>query len=357
MYLYILLIFIIGWIGYLIAKKKYTEKVSKISFLILLYVVCLFAMGFRDSSVGPDTNVYEKIFNKYAHNDWGFIFYEQSSVETFEIGIKLLMKSCSEVISNYYFYQIVFSSIYIGIFFHLIYRYTSNVILATAIFLSGGLYMQTFNVARQMLAVAIISYSMIFLIEKKYLKSFLALGIAYFFHKSCLIASVIYLVYPFRNNKYILALAPMLMLFLLMSIEQFILPFAYNVFGEAYVNYILSEYTRPNKGVILQLMWIFNLIISLISLYYFKRNGSLQFYATLSLLAVGCYWVGLSINYADRMGLYFLPAILLMYDKFGSSIKNKTVKFLYYNGFTIFYILYFYYYTKTIESINYECII
>ena len=152
-------------------------------------------------------------------------------------------------------------------------------------------------------------------------------------------------------------LTPLLLVIAVLSIEKILLPLLLNLFGDKYLGYAISDYSRPNKGILLKLIWLFNLIISVISLLYFKEKSSLQFLGILSLGAVACYWIGLSINYADRVGLIFLPAIMLMYDKVGCNLKNKTSRFLFINGFTLFYISYFYYYINTIESIKYECII
>lgn len=358
MYLYIALIFFIGWISHPLIKKNYSERAANITFLLLMFPVCLFAMGFRDTSVGMDTLSYKLFFDDYIHHSWYKIFTEKptGNGDTVELGLKIMMKICSEIYPNYYFYQFVFSTLYLTLFFIFIYRYTSNVILAFAIFLGGGLYMQTFNIARQMLAIAITAYSMMYLLERKFIKSLVLIGIAYLFHSSSLLALMMFIVYPFRDNKNILKAVPIFMILAVVSIERLLMPML-TLFGDKYVGYATSNYSRPNKGIILMIMWLFNLILAIMSLYKYKGKSWIHFFAIFSLGAVGCYWIGLSINYADRVGLLFFPAIVLMYDKVGSSINSKRLKFFYLNGFTLFYILYFCYYTGTIHSIEYKSII
>lgn len=359
MYLYIILIFFIGWFSHSILKWKYSEKLANLIFLSLMLLVCLFAMGFRDTSVGVDTVSYKQFFDDYVHYDWNKILTEKptGNGDTVELGLKILMKLCADIYPNYYFYQFIFSSIYLLLIFNFIYKHTSNVVLAFAIFLGGGLYMQTFNIARQMLAIAFTAYSMTYILDRKFIKALLLIWIAYLFHSSSVLALIMFVVYFISKNKYILMLTPLLLVIAVLSIENFLLPLLLNLFGDKYLGYAISDYSRPNKGILLKLIWLFNLIISVISLLYFKEKSSLQFFGILSLGAVACYWIGLSINYADRVGLMFLPAIMLMYDKVGSNINNKTIRFLFINGFTLFYISYFYYYIQTIESIKYDCIV
>lgn len=324
-----------------------------------MFLVCLFAMGLRDTSVGVDTSSYKQFFDDYIHYDWNKILTEKptGNGDTVELGQKIMMKLCAQIYPNYYFYQFIFSCIYLLLFCNFIYKHASNVVLAFAIFLGGGLYMQTFNIARQMFAIALTAYSMTYIMEKKYIKSLVIIWIAYLFHSSSILALIMFVVYFIRNNRFLLMATPLILILAVLSIEKFMLPLLMNLFGDKYLGYAISDFSRPNKGIILKLMWGFNFILSIFSIFYYKNKSSLKFLAVLSLGAVACYWIGLSINYADRVGLMFLPAIMLMYDEFGSSINNKTLRFLFINGFTMFYILYFYYYIQTIESIQYECII
>ncbi|MBD5292634.1 MAG: EpsG family protein [Bacteroides sp.] len=359
MYLYIILIFIIGWLLHPIIERKYCKRTADIIFLGLMTTVCLFAMGLRDASVGMDTETYKSFFEDYQRYNWYKIFTEKPTAQgndTVELGLKILMKLCGELYPNYYFYQVVFSGIYIGLFIYFIYKYTFNVILAFAIFLGGGLFMQTFNIARQMLAIAILAYSMIFLIEKKYILSLLSIAFAYLFHTSSIVALIMFVVYPLRNNKVILYFTPFLMLLFLRLINDIVLPLLLNSFGEQYLRYAMSDFSRPNKGIILKLMWGSNFILSVWALY--KKDSSvLRFLAILALVAVACFIIGLSINYADRVGLTFLPALLILYDRFGQTFTKTSWKKLYYNSFTAFYLIYFCYYTLTIGSISYSSII
>ena len=65
MYIYIIIIYIISVIVYPLVQRKYTEKIADILVIFFMFIVCLFAMGFRDVSVGVDTIEYKKIFDDY----------------------------------------------------------------------------------------------------------------------------------------------------------------------------------------------------------------------------------------------------------------------------------------------------
>ena len=64
MYIYIIIIYIISVIVYTLVQRKYTEKIADILVIFFMFIVCLFAMGFRDVSVGVDTIEYKKIFDE-----------------------------------------------------------------------------------------------------------------------------------------------------------------------------------------------------------------------------------------------------------------------------------------------------
>lgn len=361
MYLYIILIFLIGWSIHPIIERKYNPKTANVIFLLLMCPVCVFAMGLRDSSVGVDTVSYKSFFEDYVYYNWDKVIHDQDTGQgnAVEPGLKILMKLCAEVYPNYFFYQLVFSVLYVGLFIKFIYKYTSNVVLSFAFFLGSGLFMQTFNIARQMFAGAILAYSIVYVIEKKYIKSLIIIGIAYLFHKSSLIMLVMFMVYPLRNKKFIMNLAPLGMLILIVSVERILLPLLLNSVGDKYLMYALNDFSRPNKGMFLKLVWGINLLISLIALYkkYKINNGNIKFLSILTLGGFSCFWIGLSINYADRVGLIFLPAIMLLYNNMGMEISGIKRKKIYYNGFTLFYLFYFWYSTSIIESVSYKSII
>lgn len=357
MYIYIAIVFIIAWSLHNIIQKYHCKKMANLIVVIILFPVCSFAMGFRDINVGVDTVEYKIIFDDYLNYNWNKIITDDSSEDRIELGFKILMKVCGEIYPNYYFYQFIFSIIYIFLNLNLIYRYTSNVILTCAFFLGGGMFMQAFNIARQMFAVAIVGYAIISLLNDKFFKSIFIIIISYFFHSSSLIVLILVLLYPFRKYKFAMTIAPIILIILIILINDILLQAVFVIFGDKYLEYIINDYSRPNTGIMTKMMWIINFIVA-ITIYYFgdKKQYSIKFLALSTLIAVSCFWVGLFINYADRMGLYFLPCILLLYDKVGESIKSPITKYLYTNGLTLFYIIYFCYWTSINKAVSYNVI-
>ena len=151
--------------------------------------------------------------------------------------------------------------------------------------------------------------------------------------------------------------APFFILLGVFLANDYLLPFLLSIGGNDYALYVLRDFNRPNLGYVTKGFWVMNFIISC----YFcfgKHSGWKDLYlALLSLVAVVCFWIGLQINYVDRVGYYFLPCIMMLYDRGEYFIVNKTKKFFYSDGLILFFISYFYYWTYTNEAITYDCIV
>lgn len=206
MYIYIVIIFIFAWVSYPVISRKFSMHTANIFVVVLLYIVCTFAMGLRTTAVGVDTIEYKKIFDDYLNYSWHKILTDDASQDRIEFGFKLFMKVCGEICPSYYFYQFVFSVIYVYLCLNFIMKYCNCAIMTGAIFLGGGLYMQSFNIARQMFAVIIVGYAIVNLLDGKYIKSILVIFFASLFHGTSLIVLGLLLIYPLRKYKYILRL-------------------------------------------------------------------------------------------------------------------------------------------------------
>lgn len=358
MYLYITITFIIAWFVHLILAKRYSIRIANIVFLSILFPVLVFAMGFRDYHVGIDTVTYKQIFEDYLQYSWEKVLTDDSDTDRIELGFRILMKICGDIYPNYYFYQILSSLLFILLSFIFIYRYTKNIVLCCAIFLGCGLYFQTFNIARQLFAVIISAFAIPLLFEKKYLKSILIIFIAYLFHSTAIIVSVIYLIYVVRKIKFLMFIAPIVLCIVVSFINDALLETVFLIFGDKYTDYVMNDFSRPNTGIFLKSMWLINVILAIISYYAPSlKTYNLRMLALTTLAGAMCYWIGLSVNYVDRIGLYFLPGIILLYDKIEYRLENNWIKFLFKNFFTVYYITYFTYFSIINESLAFRCII
>lgn len=358
MYLYITITFIIAWIVHLLLTKRYTVRIANIAFLSILFPVLVFAMGFRDYHVGIDTVTYKQIFTDYLHYSWERVLTDDSDADRIELGFRILMKLCGEIYPNYYFYQIFSSFLFILLSFIFIYKYTRNIVLCCAIFLGCGLYFQTFNIARQMFAVIVAGFALPLLFNKKYLKSILIIFIAYLFHSTAIIVSVIFLIYLVRKIKFIMFIAPLVLCLIVSVINDALLETVFLIFGDKYTDYVLNDFSRPNTGIFLKSMWLLNVALSIISYYTPSlKTYNIRILGLTTLVAAMCYWIGLSVNYVDRIGLYFLPGIILLYDKIENKMENNWGKFIFNNFFIIYYTAFFTYFSIINEALAFRCII
>lgn len=230
--------------------------------------------------------------------------------------------------------------------------------MSCAIFLGCGLYFQTFNIARQLYAVIISAYALPLLFEKKYLKSILIIFIAYLFHSTAIIVSVIFLIYLVRKIKFIMFIAPLVLCLIVSVINDALLETVFLIFGDKYTDYVLNDFSRPNTGIFLKSMWLLNVALSIISYYTPSlKTYNIRILGLTTLFAAMCYWIGLSVNYVDRIGLYFLPGIILLYDKIENKMGNNWGEFIFNNFFIIYYTVYFTYFSIINEALAFRCII
>ena len=111
---------------------------DKNRYLYLKFIVIplILVMGFRNYTVGVDTASY---------------------MHYYEVGYCLLLKVSSLFVDNYYFFQILQAIIFNVLIMYFIQENTQNYFLAYSVFLGMGMYTLSFNITRQMIAVAIIT--------------------------------------------------------------------------------------------------------------------------------------------------------------------------------------------------------
>ena len=324
-------VFLITWyiflcgLYYFLHNKYDNKNVNKI-FLILLFIPCSIIMGVRSSNVGVDTWNYERMFYYFSTLSWREIcssFY----TDGIEMGFVLLNKLCSLIVDDYFFFQFVFSSVFCMLMALFIYNNSSNVLMSSIIFLGSGLYLTGFNIFRQMLAVAILANSINLLLKGEWKKVVLLVIIATFIHTSSIVFLLVILLYIFRRHVSFLKIILFISLFFAFD-WHLVLSLTEHVAPESYMKYTTNTQDAMNAGFV-RILWFIVLVFSFVVVY--KKS----FLLWQKVIAVSCvvyvcsFWIGLNFNFFERLGLYFQPFIILLFDGIEEKVKPLTLRRLY----------------------------
>lgn len=148
-------------------RKKGTIKTSTI-FLILSFIPLLVLIGFRNITVGVDTENYVLAFNRIMNNSLTY-----ADKNWLGVGYIVICKIIGIIFGNsYVFVHLTIGFFTLFFFYKAIWNNSDIPTVSMYIFISMCLFYQTFNQARQMLAIAIIFYSIQY-IKTKNLKAFI----------------------------------------------------------------------------------------------------------------------------------------------------------------------------------------
>lgn len=184
------LVFLVALVYNFIGDKK---KVSNPNLLIVFLSYLALFVGLGDMIGGYDRYIYGEAFDTIADirisgNGYGSVLY---LVQGSEYGYFVWQILCSFITSNRYVFIFLTTLLIYILCFLAIRKHVTNYPLACIIFL-GFFYYFTMTYLRQVLAVTIVWQGVHYIWERKPIKFFLIVFVAYLFHSSALIFAPIY---------------------------------------------------------------------------------------------------------------------------------------------------------------------
>ncbi|MDO9629236.1 MAG: EpsG family protein [Acholeplasmataceae bacterium] len=231
MLFYIILFIICVFLSYFssfLHENKYENK--KVLFLIdfLPYLILIIITGFR-YNVGTD-------YIGYTRN---FVTLKYADIERIEFSFRLIVSMVHQLgldqqLMFFIYSTITYTLIFLGVrYFDPEGKYRHFVMaLLITLFLFN-----IFNTIRQMAAVAIIFYSLKYILEKKYIIYVVLILLGYFFHKSAIVFGVFFLIILQFNIRFYLGL----------------LIVAPVMFFTNFINFVISLYVRFTGSVFYQI--------------------------------------------------------------------------------------------------------
>lgn len=322
--------------------EKISVKKNQILFLFIVFSVFILIMGLRDVSVGVDTNTYSKHYSNILNSSWKDIFLGNVASNTMEIGWNVWMKLCTYVSPYYLFFQIIYAIVYCWFSARFISK-TSNVFVSTVLFLGLGMFTGAFNIQRQYLAVIWLGNSYLAYREKKIKETVIYFLGAVLVHKLSICFILVYVIYALKDKEKLVKALPIVGIIVALN-YKLIIALA-TVFVPAYHNYYTNEKAAPQTASGVWIIWGIIICISLYGIYSKKiRNQEYKIICIFSLGYVLCNIIGLQFNYFERIGLYFVSLLLLVFADFGLYLKriySENIGRIYYTGLVGCYIVYY----------------
>lgn len=101
------------------------------------------------------------------------------------------------------------------------------------------------------------------------------------------------------------------------------------IYEHMYNNYYSNQKEILEAGMV-KIMWAIVTAISLYQIYFSRsKNRYYSVYAMASLIFVAANVIGLIFNYIERLGMYFVPFVILMLEDFGENFEGTWIRRLY----------------------------
>lgn len=323
----------------LLFHGKHQNEIANRYFVYTTMLVAWLIMSLRDISVGVDTDMYYHFFLRFANVPPNRIF----TTVLIEPGWALLAWLVNLISGNFVLFQLVFYGIfcYLCVNFillgnQMLKRDCSFII--TVVFITCC-WLLSFNIARQMIAVMFVINALLYYCRHSYRKSIILLIIGISFHYSSILSLSLFLIWKIKDWKH--------MGFLTISgiaLCYFLFDTIMSLAGQmgVYANYVNNGFKNFQESNFSRIVW---LIVALHSIWIFMRGKKFSSFdkvvAAFCLIYVFTNIMASRINYFERLGLYFLPFIPLIYPIVGNTFKSRRLRYCYFAGIAVCYSIWF----------------
>lgn len=335
---YIIIIFIFLWLflSKLTANGRFNAGLLAIPIFILLWLV----MGLRGDSVGMDTAHYHRIFDMVSLMPLKDIFQKVLYIEP---GWKVMIKGVSELGGGFLSFQLItsaiFSILYCSFFLYANKAFRLNKVVLMILVSLPTLYLLSFNAARQMFAVMLVACSWSCFVAQKYKGAVLLFLIALSIHTSSLFAIPIYLIWIYRKWRLIgvVSIVSLIVIGIL-----FTTVIAYLTKYGIYVKYLNNKSDFHQTANMAKIVWA--IIAAHAFWIIWKRKKYPEYAQPVAIYCIIYVFTNMfaeDLNYFERLGLFYLPFVSIVYPIVAKEIKKPIIKYLYIGCIVLSYSIWF----------------
>ena len=312
-----------------LSKKRLPSYFFSIPIFILLFFISSFRGDFT-----ADYKGYTYLFKVYNQ----FEFFEVFKAGIYqETGYLTLSRFIGLFTTNEVYLFSVTSFMIVYAFLSQFTKYSSYMWLSVLMFVTVGAYYTSFNIMRQILAVAIVFYGSKYLYDRNFIKFLAFILMASLFHKSSLVMIPFYFIlnfkFSFKNIISFFSAAVVAMLYLNDIVRY--------VQSSFYTAYNSNAYGMTGLSLTNAVLPVSILIFTIIHNKKIDQNNEMLriwangviFYALFSIL-------GLKVQMVQRLSEFFAPYALLLVPYIFSKMKKNELKALYFIGLVLTLVFY-----------------
>lgn len=317
-------------------KVKLNKKLITIFMLLPLFVL----VAFRAPIVGNDTYSYFQTYNTVIQES-----FLSNSSSRLEIGYILSARVFGILGLDYIVFQIATTLFIYYSLGRFISKFSSNIVISLITFITLNMFFQTMNISRQYIAIAILLFSVDFILEKKIFKFTLLVAFASLFHASAIVFFILYPLSTVNLNNLQKIQLFVVVIFLSLIFERFVSWFT-GVIGR-YENHLGGQYFQIEGNIAIYVnLLIYSSFWALASYINYRqkkdRNNYEENRVNISSNFVSiekvCYTavftiflfgiLGLRTALIPRLISYFLPFYMLFVPNLIKYIKNNVSKIM-----------------------------
>ena len=318
-------------------EVKFGKSIG-IVFAFLTFALLVYFVGQRSKI--SDTAIYESMYESASSNIndiWGLFFNTNEKGSLFTI-LMIFFKSLTHGTYNDFFtFLAILQSIPIILLF---YRYSINFTFSVFLFITSSAFIWYTNGIRQFLAASLILLFVDDLINRKPIRFFIVVGIAFFIHSSALFWIPVYFIVNYEpwSKKFILLSVLLSVALFLYSKSSMIDDSEYAYLSEAEFNVGVNPLRVIAMSIPAIIAFWQRAVIKE------KSDNTIDICVNLSLISSECYIVGMfTSGIVGRMPLYFqFSNFILLPWILKNAIKEDMAKTITLIAI-VAYFLYFYY--------------
>jgi hypothetical protein len=274
-------------------------------------------IAMRGYHMGADTSGYLKFFDYVKHASFEQALLINSSGVNFEVGFVIFEKIVSLFTKNALIYQVIYTCVYYLIIVTFANQLKKESFLFLYFFATLGLYTFMFTGVRQCLAMCICLCSYKFIKNRKLIPFIICVALAFTFHKSAILFSVVYFMYKRKLSFINIIFYAIIGLFSYLNID---------IIQEWFNEQLEYEYDVESVGggviylAVIALITVFSISVFKI---YSEMTPEFQGVANVGIITLIFWVLRLVTRVAERPSYYFLFFSMAMLSFALGSIKTK----------------------------------
>jgi hypothetical protein len=285
-------------------KRDGEQNKLLVKIYLALVFLALFIIAAIRKSTGYDYNLYATWYNRLV-----FMNYEQLMAWSREKGFTVPLRILTVITRDFQPMFVIISFIIAAGVVVYIYKNSSSAYISVAAFISFGLYYNSMNFMRQIIAAIIVSFALNYIDSKQPLRYFILVLFASTMHFSALLMLPFYFILMIKMNYIVLGV------YAAVSVVTFIFsePIVEFATGYFYTEYVLDN-PHMTAGLPVEYTVIFGIMFAL----YFIFRKDLIKKRSLNSILINAYWfavyfefIGIKHSVLSRFALLFLVAPLL----------------------------------------------